>query len=93
MTWQVLEGASSIPTTLFEAVAELDASPIYLHQQIDLQGHELVEEWRALQAQATLELCLVWLDRYREVVAEAQDQLGEPSHYRRRRPADSQLDP
>jgi len=93
MTWQILEGAKRIPVTLFEAVAELDAGPIYLHQQIDLQGHELVEEWRALQAQATLELCLVWLDRYREVVAEAQDQLGEPSHYRRRRPADSQLDP
>ena len=93
MTWQILEGASTIPITLFEAVADLDAGPIYLQQQIALDGHELVEEWRALQAQATLKLCLVWLDRYHEVVAAAQHQLGEPSHYRRRRSADSQLDP
>jgi methionyl-tRNA formyltransferase len=93
MTWQILEGASTIPITLFEAVAELDAGPIYLQQKIDLQGHELVEEWRALQAQATLELCLAWFDRHREVVAAAQPQQGEASHYRRRRPADSELDP
>ena len=93
MTWQILEGASSIPITLFEAVADLDAGPINLQQQIALQGHELVEEWRALQAQATLELCLAWFDRYQEVVAAAQPQHGEASHYRRRRPDDSQLDP
>ena len=95
MTWQILEGASTIPITLFEAVAELDAGPIYLQKQIDLQGHELVEEWRALQAQATLELCLVWLDRFHQVVAQAQpqQQQAETSHYTRRRPAESQLDP
>jgi len=93
MTWQILEGASSIPITLFEAIATLDAGPIYLQQQIALQGYELVEAWRALQAQATLELCLAWFDRYQEVVAAAQPQHGEASHYRRRRPADSQLDP
>ena len=93
MTWQILEGASSIPITLFEAVADLDAGPIHLQQQIALQGHELVEEWRALQAQATLELCLAWFDRYQEVVAAAQPQHGEASQYCRRRPTDSQLDP
>jgi len=93
MTWQILEGASAIPITLFEAVADLDAGPIYLQQQIKLQGHELVDEWRALQAQATQDLCLAWFDRYQEVVASAQPQHGEASHYRRRRPADSQLDP
>jgi methionyl-tRNA formyltransferase len=86
-------GASRIPITLFEATAALDAGPIYLQQEIELQVHELVEEWRALQAQATVELCLAWFDRYREVVAAAQPQHGEASHYRRRRPADSQLDP
>ena len=93
MTWQILEVASMIPITLFEAVAELDAGPIYLQRQIELQGYELVEEWRALQAQATLELCLAWFDRYHEVVAAAQPQQGEASHFRRRRPADSELDP
>ena len=93
MTWQILESASTIPITLFEATAELDTGPIYMQQQIELQGHELVEEWRALQAQVTFELCLAWFDRYRVVAAAAQPQHGEASYYRRRRPADSQLDP
>ena len=72
MTWQILDGASSIPITLFEAVADLDAGPIYLQQKIALQGHELVDEWRALQARATFELSLDWLDRYHEVVKAAK---------------------
>ena len=33
MTWQILEGASSIPITLFEAVADLDAGPIHLQRE------------------------------------------------------------
>jgi len=93
MTWQILEGASRIPITLFEATAELDAGPIYLQHSIELQGTELVEEWRALQAETTAALCLEWLDRYADVLEQARPQQGEASHYRRRRPADSQLDP
>jgi len=93
MTWQILEGASSIPISLFEAVADLDAGSIYLQQQIPLQGHELVEEWRDLLAQATSDLCLTWFDRYLQVVSTVQPQHGEVSYYHRRRPADSMLDP
>ena len=93
MTWQILEGASSIPITLFEAVANLDAGSIYLQQTIALQGQELAEEWRVLLAQATSDLCLAWFDRYEDVVSSAQPQQGEASNYRRRRPADSQLNP
>jgi len=43
MPWQILEGARSIPVTLFEATADLDAGPIHLQQQIALQGHRLVK--------------------------------------------------
>ena len=49
-----------------------------LQQQIALDGHELVEEWRALQAQ--LELCLAWFYRYHEVVTSARPQLGQSSY-------------
>ena len=93
MTWQILEGARDIPVTLFEATEQLDAGPIYLKQKIKLSGEELVEEWRALQAQITVKLCLAWLDRYREIIATAQPQEGETTYYRRRQPIDSQLDP
>ena len=48
--WQLLEGASTIPLTLFEAAAELDAGPIYAQEMLQLQGHELAPEWQRLQA-------------------------------------------
>ena len=53
----------------------------------------VVNEWRQLQAEATINLCLQWLVRYRELIDTARPQTGEASHYRRRRPADSRLDP
>jgi len=93
MTWQILEGASSIPITLFEAVADLDAGPIHLQQQITLQGNELVDEWRNLQARATMDLCLKWFDCHKEIVSSVQPQQGEATFFRRRKPVDSELDP
>jgi len=47
-----------------------------VQRTIDLQGSELVEEWRALQAEATTALCLEWLDRYSEVIAQARPGLS-----------------
>ena len=58
-----------------------------------MNGNELVDEWRQLQAEATINLCLQWVNRYRELINADRPQTGEASHYRRRRPADSRLDP
>ena len=93
MSWQILEGASSIPLTLFEAAAALDAGPIYAQVMLQLQGHELAPEWQRLQAQATIRLCSQWLKDYPASAAHAQPQQGEESSYGRRRPEDSRLDP
>lgn len=93
MTWQILEGAGNIPVTLFEAKAQLDAGPIYLQDNIQLSGTELIEEWRSLQASATINLCLNWIDHHKEYVLSTQPQRGGSSHYQRRRPIDSALDP
>ena len=53
----------------------------------------VVNEWRQLQAEATINLCLQWLDSYQDLINSAYPQTGEASYYRRRRPADSQLAP
>ena len=90
MTWQILDGSSEIPLTLFEAVEELDAGVIYLQETIKLQGTELVDQWRELQAQASIKLCLDWIDRYKKL--NVRTQIGETSFYKRRRPQDSRLD-
>ena len=93
MTWQILEGATEIPLTLFEAAADLDAGPIYAQEMLRLQGTELVSDWQHLQAEATIRLCSSWLRDYPMSSDSPQPQIGEESCYARRRPEDSRLDP
>ncbi|MDT8993101.1 formyltransferase family protein [Curvibacter sp. APW13] len=93
MTWQILEGKNRIPVTLIEAVDAVDAGPIYLQEWITLNGTELNPEWRLLQAQATLDLCMQWVKAYPAIVDRARPQTGAGSVYARRRPTDSRLDP
>ena len=92
MTWKVLNGADHIPITLFEATVALDAGPVYLQHIIEQEGTDLVEEWRALEARATVRLCLDWLSRYDELIGETQLQQGENSNYHQQRQTDSKLD-
>lgn len=67
--------------------------PIYLQQQIALQVDRDGGGGAWPVGPSSQELCLAWFDRYRKVIAAAQPQHGEANHYRRRRPADYQLDP
>ena len=86
--WQILEGKSKIPIVLFEATEELDAGPIYLKDAIVLEGHELHDELRSLQAHKCIELCLRFLSENPKPIPQS----GEPSFYRRRTRDDSELD-
>ena len=93
LTWQVLEGKSKIPISLFEAVKKADAGDIYLQAQVRLEGHELIDGIRSLQAQATFDLCQDFVEQYPQIVATKQAQSGEETFYPRRGPKDSCLDP
>jgi len=79
--------------TLFEAAERVDSGPIYAQRWIEFEGHELVDELRSSQAEATLELCRWFVDAYPASAAQGREQAGEESFYHRRRPADSALDP
>jgi len=91
MTWQILEGASRIPVTLLEAEDEVDSGAIYLQEYIELTGSELNAEWRLLQADVTIRLCMKWIEQYPQVAMLGRAQKGEPSFYPRRKPIHSQL--
>ncbi|MGM0695005.1 MAG: formyltransferase family protein [Pseudomonadota bacterium] len=91
MTWQILEDKRSIPVCLLEAAAEADAGSIWLRDSIELDGSELCSEWRALQGEKTLEMCLRFVHDYAALTPVKQ--VGVSSYYERRRPADSRLDP
>ena len=91
MTWQILEGKNDIPICLLEAATEADAGDIWLRDIIHLDGSELANEWRPLQGEKTLEMCLRFVSEYQNLTKNKQS--GLPSYYKRRRPTDSRLDP
>jgi UDP-2,4-diacetamido-2,4,6-trideoxy-beta-L-altropyranose hydrolase len=92
-SWLILEGAERLPVTLLEAVDAVDAGPIYLQKWIPLHGAELIDDWRELIADATIELARSFVSRHPEILHEAREQTGESSSYPRRRATNSELDP
>lgn len=91
MSWQILEGQSSIVVCLVEATdGEVDSGRIIDKSLIELSGHELSEEWRHLQGEETVRICQAFLDRYPDVYGE--EQKLKPTYYKRRHPSDSELD-
>lgn len=91
LTWQVLEGHGEIPVCLLEAGDEVDAGPVIYRDGLAFQGHELIGEMRDSLGEKTVSLCRRFLAE--PVPREGECQIGEASHYARRRPADSRMDP
>jgi methionyl-tRNA formyltransferase len=89
LTWQILEGKNSIPVTLIEASVEVDSGVIYGQKYINFKGTELIDEMRVLQANATIELILEFINKYPNNIGEPQ--LGESTYYPRRQPENSKL--
>ena len=92
LTWQILEGRNRIPVTLIEAAERVDSGPIYAQRWLEFQGHELIDELRAAQAEATHALCRWFVDTYPTSAEQGQAQTGDETFYPRRRPVDSRLD-
>jgi folate-dependent phosphoribosylglycinamide formyltransferase PurN len=93
LTWQILDGANQISVTVIEAADDVDSGPVYAQRWIAFEGHELIDELRAAQAEVTHSLCRAFVDNYPESAAQGREQAGEPTYYPRRRPADSELNP
>lgn len=91
LTWQVLEGCGRIPVCLLEAVREVDAGPVIYREQLELAGHELIDEMREMLAELTVTLCRRFLAE--SVPPEGVPQTGAATYWPRRYPQDSALDP
>lgn len=91
LTWQILERKRLIPICLIEAVDEVDAGPVIYRETMSFEGHELIDDMRDVVGRTTAELCRRFL---REAFPPTgHPQMGTPTYYPRRRPADSRLDP
>ncbi|WP_019613214.1 formyltransferase family protein [Psychromonas ossibalaenae] len=89
LTWQILDGKKRIPITLFEADEKVDAGDIYFQEMMNFEGHELVDELHQIQGQATIRLCLKFIDAYPDV--KGIKQTGRESYFPQRTAKDSQV--
>ena len=93
LTWQILEGLRRVPVTLLEAVEEVDSGDIYAQEWLNFNGHELVDDLRRQQVEATSKLCKRFVREYPEILKDRRKQVGVESFYSRRQVTDSVINP
>jgi methionyl-tRNA formyltransferase len=92
-TWQILEGKNRIPITLFEAVEEIDAGPVYLIGYVDFLGNELLTEMRHTLGEKIVSLCLKFIALWPKILHSAKPQKGESTYYKKRTMEAMRMDP
>lgn len=90
IAWELLNGSNEITFSLFEADENIDNGRIYKKETLILQGTELNDEIKILQAQKTYSMILDYLDSYPE--NDSYEQEGRATYYKRRTNLDSELD-
>lgn len=90
LTWQILEGSSKIPITLFEAAEKIDSGVIYNQDFIELNGDELLPEIKHRQGTKTIGLIVDFIENIDKVIG--REQIGEETFYPKRKSEDSELD-
>jgi len=89
--WQVLEGKSKITFSMFEATEGVDDGPIYMQQELILNGLELNNELRVKQAEIQIKMCKDFVANY-SIHNEPRMQIGNETFYSKRNASDSELD-
>lgn len=90
LQWQVLAGENKITVSLLKVSKDYDAGDLCDTVLLELDGTELYDELRYKQAKATFNLIENFLVKYPD--NNFRKQVGKPSTYPRRTPADSKLD-
>lgn len=90
LQWQILHGQSEIPISLIKLAHPVDSGNIIYTHQLNLNGFELYDELRCLQARTSIKLVEKLLFNYPNYPEEKQR--GHASFYRRRTPEDQELD-
>jgi methionyl-tRNA formyltransferase len=93
LTWQILEGSSEIPVTLFEAKEVVDSGEIYSQEALNFSGHELIGELRKTLADSIIRMCCHFVKTYPDILKTAKPQKGTNSIYKKRHQQDSRIDP
>lgn len=90
VAWSILEGANELWVTSFLASNDIDLGDIVLQSKRDLDGRELMEEIRHIQATLFLEH-IDYVLNLKQIEGKPQDLRKVGKLYRRRTSKDSQL--
>ena len=90
--WNILEGKNVITVCLIEAASPVDSGDIWLKRTFTLEGHELLPEIHEKLFQAEISLMDDAIEHVDDMQPMAQDK-RKTSHFPRRSPEDSRLDP
>ena len=93
LTWQILEGKNRIPISLFEAVEEIDAGPVYIRSAVEFTGNELLPEMQRALGRKITAMCEEFLSEWPQILSKGSPQTGKSTFYGRRSPEDSSIDP
>jgi UDP-2,4-diacetamido-2,4,6-trideoxy-beta-L-altropyranose hydrolase len=88
--WSVLEGKNLLTLSLLEAHEKVDQGPIWLKEQIALEGHELFDEINDKLFQAEIKLMAEAIDKANVITPKSQADLAS-NYYPKRTPDDSRL--
>lgn len=88
--WQILEGNNNIPICLFEAEEEADSGDVILKDSFQLEGHELYDDIRKIQGEATRKIIFEFLKIFPNY--NRTKQIGKGTFFRKRIPDHSELD-
>lgn len=91
--WELLDGATTITLSLLEAEDKVDSGKIWKKTKIVIPRTALYNEINQLIFSGESDLMDFAVQNFYSVIPEIQNQLLEPTYYRRRTPADSEINP
>tara|TARA_Y100000816_G_C26043614_1_gene546765 strand:- start:496 stop:1155 length:660 start_codon:yes stop_codon:yes gene_type:complete len=97
VSWTILEKKNKIWITLFKPdLINFDSGCIYMQDYFKLNGTELSNKIRAMQAKKIIEMICIFLKKYEKnkllCLKQPKSKKNNKKHYRIRTPLDSELD-
>lgn len=93
LQWSVLKGLIEVTVTLFKAVPEADAGPWAFKQSFPIERHDTLDSLYAKDREVSIALFRKLIEAVQSARLTLHTQEGEPTHWPKRGPADSELDP
>ena len=93
ISWQILNNKKNITFSLIEANESIDNGKIYYKKKINIKKDTLFDEIKNIQFDASINLIKKFLKylKKNKKPPKSVEQVGTPSYYRKRTPADGRL--